>query len=281
MPDIISRDAASRKSPQAENPALIAELRARIAAIEGAGPGGEGQGEGQGERQVRPLGVPEIDAALPWGGLRLAALHEVAALDAGAGVGFMAALLALLSGAEGVALWCLAARAISESGGLYGPGLAAFRLEPRRLIVVRGRSDREVLWAMEEGLRSGALAAVAAEVTELDLGSSRRLQLAAEAGGTTALLLRPRSAGLGPSAALTRWRLGAAPSAPETGAPVGPGAIGALRWRVELWRCRGGVPHDWLIEWCHETGDLRMAADLPHRPPEPAVAGRGARRHAG
>ena len=46
MPDIISRDAASRKSPQAENPALIAELRARSAAIEGAGPGGEGQGEG-------------------------------------------------------------------------------------------------------------------------------------------------------------------------------------------------------------------------------------------
>jgi protein ImuA len=189
-----------------------------------------------------------------------------------------------------VALWCLAGRSISDSGGLYGPGLAAFCLEPRRLVVVRGRSDREVLWAMEEGLHSGVLAAVVAEVTDLSLSASRRLQLAAEAGATTALLLRPRSAALGaalgPSAALTRWRLDAAPSAPgaagapEMEVPARPGPIGAVRWRAELWRCRGGAPHAWTIEWCHETGDLAVVADLAHRPVEPAAA-RAARRRAG
>jgi len=263
-------------------PALIAELRARIAALEGTG---SAPGPGGAER-VLPLGLPEIDAALPWGGLRLAALHEVAARDAGAGAGFVAALLARIGGGEGVALWCLAARSVSESGGLYGPGLAAFRLEPRRLVVVRGRNDREVLWAMEEGLRSGVLAAVVAEVADLGLSASRRLQLAAEAGGATALLLRPRSAALGPSAALTRWRLDAAPSAPgaagvpETEIPPRPGPLGALRWRAELWRCRGAAPHAWTIEWCHETGDLAVVADLCHRPVEPAPA-RAARRRAG
>lgn len=273
------------RPPWAAAPASIAELRARVADIEGAGSGGGGEG------QVLALGVPEIDAALPWGGLRLAALHEVTARDAGAGVGFMAALLARIcggDGGEGVALWCLAGRSISESGSLYGPGLAAFRLEPRRLVVVRGRNDREVLWAMEEGLRSGVLAAVVAEVAKLGLSASRRLQLAAEAGGATGLLLRPRSAALGPSAALSRWRLEAAPSAPGASETEvldhpgpNPGPIGAVRWRAELWRCRGAAPHAWTIEWCHETGDLAVVADLSHRPVEPAAARPAPRHRAG
>jgi protein ImuA len=100
-----------------------------------------------------------------------------------------------------------------------------------------------VLAVMEEGLRHGGLAAVVGEVGRADMASTRRLQLAAEEGGTPALMLkrwrkeRRGSAGL-PSAAVTRWRIGCAPFAPLAGA-----GVGRARWRVALARQRGGEPH--------------------------------------
>ena len=73
--------------------------------------------------------------------------------------------------------WC------RRQDGLYGPGLAAFGLDPGRLIVVRARTDKDVFWAMEEGLRCSRLVAVVGEVGALDCSAGRRLQLAARAGG--------------------------------------------------------------------------------------------------
>ncbi len=249
----------------------IARLRARIAAIEGARRRSGGQ--------ALALGAAAIDKALPEGGLRMDGLHEVIAAEAGAqgaAAGFAAGLLARATAAGGTALWCSPARALMEAGGLYGPGLAAFGLAPERLIVVRGRNDRDVLWAMEEGLRSRRLAAVLGEVGTLGLKASRRLQLAAEHGATPALMLRPHGAEANLSAALTRWRLATAPGAEEGS------SLGRARWRAELWRCRGGGRGSWLVEWCDETGDFAVAAELPHRPAEPAAAtAGGARRHAG
>jgi protein ImuA len=249
----------ARRAPGYGEGDLLARLRDRIAAIEGTRPATGGPG--------LALGAAEVDGALPWGGLRADGLHEVIAADtgaAGAVMGFAAGLLARATAAGGTALWCSPARTLAETGGLYGPGLAAFGLAPERLVVVRGRNDTEVLWAMEEGLRSRRLAAVLGEVEALDLTASRRLQLAAEHGGTPALALRPRGAETQLSAALTRWRLGAAPAAEGEG---------RARWQVELWRCRGGGRGSWLLEWCDETGDFTVAADLPDRPAEPAAAG--------
>lgn len=249
----------------------IARLRARIAAIEGARRGGA--------KRALALGAAAIDKALPEGGLRTDALHEVIAAEAGAqgaAAGFAAGLLARATAAGGTALWCSPARTIAEAGGLYGPGLAAFGLAPERLILVRGRNDTDVLWAMEEGLRSRRLAAVLGEVGALGLKASRRLQLAAEHGATPALILRPHGAEAGLSAALTRWRLATAPGAEEGS------SLGRARWRAELWRCRGGGRGSWLLEWCDETGDFAVAAELPHRPAEPAAAtAGGAARRAG
>jgi protein ImuA len=167
----------------------------------------------------------------------------------------------------GQVLWCL------SDQGLYGPGLAAFGLDAARLILVRGRDDPQRLWAMEEGLKCTDLAMVVGEVGRLDLGQSRRLQLAAEASGVTALLLRTKGGGgdgggdegLGVSAALTRWRITPAPSAEtrgtetrgaetsgaETGSAEAGGyaGIGAARVWVELLRCKGGQPGRWLLQW--------------------------------
>src|SRR5262249_33440377 len=61
---------------------------------------------------------------------------------------------------------------------------------PDRVIYCETHSDREVLPAMEEGLRHSALAAAVGEVVRLPLTASRRPQLAAEQSGVTALVIR-------------------------------------------------------------------------------------------
>jgi protein ImuA len=220
-----------------------------------------------------------MDSRLPWGGLPRGALHEIFAADvddAGAATGFCAALAALLlknrpdsSGAAetpGPVLWCEGARTL-DAGGLYAPGLARFRLTPEDLIAVRVTRDDDVLWAMEEGLRAGRLAAVIGELDGISLTASRRLQLAAEESGGTALLLRPHSATPAPSAALTRWRIAARPetSLAEKNEP----GLGAAGWRAEMFRCRGGGQHAWEVEWRDETGGFTLVAPFRDGPAVP------------
>src|SRR5712671_260122 len=157
----------------------LAALRRQLEALERAG---------RLASAVLPFGLAAIDTALPQGGLALGALHELAgagpaAEDGAIAAAFLAGILARLAPPRPV-LWCLAA------GDLYGPGLAACGLAPERLILARAQSERGVLWAMEEGLRSAALGAVIGEVEALPSAASRRLQLAAEASGGTAFALR-------------------------------------------------------------------------------------------
>ncbi|MSO74035.1 MAG: hypothetical protein EXQ99_02625 [Alphaproteobacteria bacterium] len=261
---------ASLATKRGRDPAAIAELRGLIRALER---GSSMPGSPGGASHI-PLGLAALDRALPAGGLSLGALHEVvcaspAGADAGAGAGFAVALVArlLAGGVGGPVLWCLSAAARHELGEPYAPGLAGFGLDPGRLLFARARRDAEVLWAMREGLGCARLAVVIGETeTAPDLAASRRLQLAAGASGVTALLVSRRAAGLVPSAALTRWRIAAAPSAT---ARVEEGPC-APRWRVVLERCRGGVPGEWLLEWRHETGDFALAAAFPDRSVEPA-----------
>ena len=210
---------------------------------------------------VVPLGLAGLDQALSGGGLRRGCLHELhGAPRQGAALGFATALLARLMAPAGHAVW------IGPKSDLYAPGLMALGLAAERLIVVRARR-RAALWALEEALRSPGLAAALAEVERLDLTASRRLQLAAEANGVTALLLRPpleRAAGA--SAAVTRWRISALPGAAAGGRALGPPA-----WRVELFRCRGGRTGVWQVGWreegWHEIADpVSVAADARDRP---------------
>jgi protein ImuA len=245
--------------PPARSPdrALLASLRARIARIGGAGV--------ERLREALPLGVAAIDAVLPCGGLPRGGLHEIVAADAGgAATAFAAVLMAGLAGEDGSVVWCRRDSGLHATK-LYGPGLAAFGLDLRRLLVVRVRRETEVLWAMEEGLRSGAVAAVLGEVTATPGVALRRLQLAAETGGTTGLLLRPFDAAAG--SATTRWRVASASSGWGEGA-----RLPAVRWRVELLRCRAATPAGWLVDWCHETHRLGVAAELRNRSVAPAAA---------
>jgi len=175
--------------------------------------------------------------------------------------------------APGPVLWCL------RRPDLYGPGLLAYGLDPARLVLVRARRDDAILWAVEEGLRAGSasgLAAVVGEIGHLPMVAGRRLQLAAERSGVTALILRRwRSADEAaaerdrPSAALTRWRVAALPSADFADAP----GIRRPRWRVALLRVRGGEPGIWDVEVADATGHVSLSAELADRPTAPAWVG--------
>lgn len=260
----------------------IRSLRARVTAIErGAA---YGDGSGRGEKAILPLGLAEIDQTLPAGGLACGEVHEVS----GSAVGGFAAWLAgrLVRHAGGAVLWCVKPGSTSQ---LYGPGLAAFGLDVGRLVIVRSRRRADMLWAMEESLRCASFAAVIGECDDaINLTASRRLQLAAEAGGTTGFILRRggihrsginrvgvqrssiTAAGDDPkiisSACSSRWEIDACTGTSNAGtsgtgiSSMGTPSMGT-RWQVSLKRCRGGFgTGTWLVEHDEATGDFSMVA---------------------
>ncbi|MSO64386.1 MAG: hypothetical protein EXQ85_01045 [Alphaproteobacteria bacterium] len=207
---------------------------------------------------LAPLSIaPAIDQLLPWRGLPTGALHEVG--GGSSALGFVALLLARAAGPGGRVLWCETALATGEAGTLYGAGLHSFGLAPEQLLIARTRRVTDMLWAMEEGLRSGQVAAVVGETAAIGLTAGRRLQLAAETGGALALLLdRVPSAARAPekpaaaTAALTRWRVAAAPMVARQENEA------VLRWQITLDYCRGGPARSWLTQW------RRDGAGVPH-----------------
>lgn len=233
------------------------------------------------------LGAPEIDAALG-GGLAKAALHEVLARsvgDAASATGFTLSLAMRATGGE--VLWARHGLAAMESGIPYGPGLVELGLDPNRLVLIAAPDALSILRAAHDALRAGAFGAVLVElwsaVRALDLTATRRLAMAAEEAGSTALLLRSATEP-GPNAATTRWRIAAAPSLlMEAGAPGQP------VFEAELLRHRGGAqPQTWRLEWNREerafsrpTPLSGSVVSLPARRPVPAMARPGEFRRTG
>ncbi|MBT3790083.1 MAG: hypothetical protein HN725_05105 [Alphaproteobacteria bacterium] len=275
---------------------VLAGLRARIEGIEKAGKlGGQGHQAG---RNASPLALtPDLDAILPDGGLTRGALHEVVGPPGaqGAAAGFAAALMGLAANnqdgqdGQGVVLWCRRHYDGQENGELYGPGLAAFGLGPERLLEVRAGRDHDVLWALEEGLQSTALCAVLGEVSDLSFTASRRLQLAAEARGVPALVLRHDSQSHAVSAAQTRWRV----ESEKTRWRVEPARNGTagydIRWKLNLLRCRGATAdsqlEDWQVEWrdghlhdCRGRQDSRIRTGNRTAPRDFAVVAKAGQR---
>lgn len=254
--------------------ATLSRLRRRIAALEGPALGDTGH-------NVISFGLAAVDAHLPGGGLASGGVHEITdgTGTADGGNGSVTAFAAALAGRaqrlhRHPVVWI--APRIAQRESLYAPGLAAFGLDPSAVVVVRAPSHGRhgatpALWAMEDALRSPAVGTVCAEIDAVDLTASRRLQLAAEAGGVTAIALRPPQSRLAPTAAATRWLVAPAPSRPTEGYA----GVGAPRWRVDLQRCRGGRPRHWLMEWDDASGAVAVVAALADRPVEPGLAATG------
>ena len=239
--------------------AHLEAVRARIAALE-AGT--------RTPSQALPFGHPAIDGCLPGGGLPLGRWHEVTGEgmdnETGAVTAGFAALMARPLAARGSVVW------VMRRDDLYAPGLAFLGFPAERLIQVCAKDQAEALGVLEDALATAGVSAVIGEVEPVDLVAGRRLQLACEKRGSTGFIIHRRPYGSaaktarGPtgSAAATRWKIAAAPAAPD-----GQWGIGAARWTVELERCRGGRPGAWLLEeWKDDASHpLRMVADLADR----------------
>jgi protein ImuA len=215
-----------------------------------------------GSRKSLPFGVSVLDRHLPGRGLIVGALHEVvehgpAAEFAGSATFFTAGIAARL---KGPVLWCLTRR------DLFAPGLMKVGLHPDRIIYAETNRDADVLPLIEEGLHQKGLGAVIGEVSRLGLTASRRLQVAAEASGVPALVIRrwwtvaQRDLTKLPTAASTRWRVSPIPSE-----VVPAGSLKRGRWQVELVRCRGAQPRSWILEACDAQGHLALPANLANR----------------
>ncbi len=209
-----------------------------------------------------PLGCAEIDAALQ-GGLAPGLLHEAVTAggrDGAAAVGFAAAL-ALRAKERRPLVWIRQRFAEVEGGDLYAPGLAELGLDPGGLTLVRARHPRDLLAAGLEAVRCPALGAVVLEMWGrsplLDLTATRRLMLAAERSGVTAILVRV-GAEAERSVAFTRWRVGAARSR-----PLAANAPGLATFDITLLRNRAGTSGlGWRVEWDHGQQRFRSAAPL-------------------
>lgn len=253
----------------------LAQLKQRIASIPALRP------EARTSEGRLSTGLPPVDAYL--GATPLGAVHEIAGHGGDEEQGAAgAAFLALSLKASAPAGWIAW---VMQENDLYAPGLAAFGLDLRRLILVSAQRDAEVCWALEEALRSRSLAAAVAEIGALSLNATRRLQLAAEQAGIPCFLLRRwRTQQLAqqqraqPIAAVTRWRISPQPHlcGPD---PATMPELGPAHWRLDLWRCRNAAAASWIMEFDHVDQQrvtafpVPVAAALADRsiPPAPAA----------
>ncbi|RSV40026.1 protein ImuA [Sphingomonas sp. ABOLE] len=218
--------------------------------------------------RVLPFGVDAIDSRLGAGGLRAGALHEASArslavVDDAATTLFLAGIAAREAAeANGPVLWA------SFRSDLYAPGLAQAGLPSSSVIYAQPRDDAALLAVIEDAVRDGTPSVVVAEATRVSMVATRRLQLVAAEADMPVLLLRRRRGRdqdplEEPSAAWTRWRIGAAPSE-----RLSVAGVGRPRWSVELARQRGGASFSLIVEGSDETGRLAVPAELGHRAAE-------------
>jgi protein ImuA len=231
---------------------LLAQLQQQIRNLEGEKP--------LAQEQQFSTGCPELDALFPDGGPRPGSVVEW--LSPGPG-----------SGALGLSL--LAAQGAIRRGGAivicdreqicYPPALVGLGIDLARVILVRAQDAADHRWAIDQALRSPAVAVVSARLEKLDDKTSRRFQLAAEIGGALGLLIRPHSIRGQPTWADVQLAL----------APLASG--GARQWRVECVRARGPTAATCIdIEWNETTGQLR-AVSSQHETHSLPVVGRLAR----
>ncbi|HEX5104665.1 MAG TPA: hypothetical protein VFV87_12680, partial [Pirellulaceae bacterium] len=168
----------SPAAPKAARQTVVAVLRRQVQRLEKSLPLADD----------RPLstGSPALDALLPGGGLRRGSLVEYLSPGAGSGTGSLALCAAREACAEGRALVV-----VDRRRTFYPPAAVTWGFDLANLLMLQPADDAAELWAIDQALRCPGVGAVYAPCGALDVRDFRRLQLAAEAGGTLGILLRP------------------------------------------------------------------------------------------
>ncbi len=201
-----------------------------------------------GTRAVVPTGFETLDRILPGGGWPWGAVIEVFAEQPGVGeLGLWMPALAAAARGEGAnervqAHWIVL---VAAPWVPYPPAWSAAGIELDRVLLVESvQASRDVLWAVEQAVRSGTSVAVLAWLGEADDTALRRLQLAAEERGCGLVLFRPGSARKLRSPAALRLEVAAEPGCT----------------RVEILKCRGGAPARVELDIAPPVWDTRRAA---------------------
>ncbi len=191
---------------------------------------------------VLDLGLGPIRHAFPNSTFPVGAVHEFlsSSVETNAATsGFISGLLSTLMGKKGTTIW------ISASRTLFPPALKNFGIQPDRFIFIDLKKEKDVLWAMDEALKCGALTAVVGELREIDFIASRRLQLAVEESQVTGFVLRNNSKPPNTTACVSRWQITPLPSETVDDLP----GLGFPHWKVDLLRIRNGKPGSWNVMW--------------------------------
>jgi protein ImuA len=163
-----------------------------------------------------PSGFGELDTQLPGGGWPTRSLTELLLPHTGLGeLRLLAPALAALQQRQRCVMW------FDPPAAPCAWALSALGIDMRQLVVVQSRQPRrrarallpaaDVLWALEQALKSGHLGAVLAWLpAHLPADALRRLQLAAQGHDGPAFLLRDAQQRTQPSPAPLRLLLGSA-----------------------------------------------------------------------
>jgi hypothetical protein len=186
-------------------------------------------------------GCPGLDRLLPGGGYEPGSLVEWFGSGSGGAAGSLAMFSAIPAMREGKALVV-----IDWNSHFYPPAAAALGIDLKRLIVVRPQSREDGWWSLDQALRCTAVGAVwSALPDEMDDRVARRLQLAAEAGGSLGLFVRNMRTRNQPSWADVQWQVRTSSHSifsTLTQTPLSANYSGRCV-QVDLIRCRSGAGH--------------------------------------
>jgi protein ImuA len=224
-------------APTADSVSLMQRLSSEVRGLETAGRQAT-------NKQTISCGCEALNRCLPDGGYVPGSVIEYLRAMPGCGASTLAftAAAAAMKSTNGFLV------VIDTQHNIYPPALASWGIDLDKVVLVRPQSDVDALWAVDQSLRTPAVAAVVADVERIDDRAARRMQLAAEQGGGLALLLRPASARRGPSWADIQWMVRAL-VADTNSVRTAPASLASpavtshnqdRRLQVQLVRVRGG-----------------------------------------
>jgi hypothetical protein len=254
-----SSESTSSESTSSESTSsateIVRTLRAQLQALEGV--------HRSRDAAAISSGCEALDRLLPSGGFFPGQLVEWLVARPGNGGGTLALLAAravLLAGNK--ALIVVDRCSGNERSTFYPPAVAGWEIDLRRLVILRPRNAADEIWAIDQALRCSSVAAVWAWLPKLNERDFRRLQLAAEQGGSLGLLLRPARLRGRPTWADIQLFVEPLPSfnpqqQNHNTSHYAPPPL-RRRWQITLLRCRGAVADKTrLLEMDETTGTLQ------------------------
>jgi hypothetical protein len=180
------------------------------------------------------------------GGLNSHAMHEI---YGPAAVGLTSMIASFTTGKI---IWI---RSKNQLKQLNPNGIIYINNNLNNYIVVFSES-KNILWAMEQAVRSSACSVVIAELPKSpDFISSRRLQLIAREQGTLVIALPDNNENIPPSAAETRLRVTSIPGSIRE----------APRFHIDLFKNKNGTKFSWKMEWHDPKDRFSMVSQYSNR----------------